>query len=283
LRHDLAASGRVWLLLRHIDTEGRGWIELSQARHTLTKKESPLRVCGWRQLRNLMRQGQGVFWQRDSTRIWLHSVANVAAALEVPRLTGQPVAIPVSALLEGVGSVRAYFYATFHSQHSADKPISRETIKRISSVPTRTQRIYERRSGIKAFANYAIGPIWTNQANREQSWRRGHATFGLIDHHGDHGKPGQKYVAWRLPNHYSGSLRRTSQGRKKHLNHSLKDLVKKRAQGNSSIECQRVFLNSSTELVDFGRKTSETGQDQFWRAKPKTNTAATSTIWYAKQ
>ncbi|MCP4417443.1 MAG: hypothetical protein GY805_12535, partial [Chloroflexi bacterium] len=53
LRQELAAPGRIWLLLRCYDVSGRGWVDVTQARAMLTGKEAVLKVCGWRQLRNL--------------------------------------------------------------------------------------------------------------------------------------------------------------------------------------------------------------------------------------
>ncbi|MCP4360161.1 MAG: hypothetical protein GY796_19310, partial [Chloroflexi bacterium] len=60
LRQELAAPGRIWLLLRCYDVSGRGWVDVTQARAMLTGKEAVLKVCGWRQLRNLFRQGEDV-------------------------------------------------------------------------------------------------------------------------------------------------------------------------------------------------------------------------------
>src|SRR5690606_34173427 len=50
LRHELEAVGRIWLLLRHIDHNGRGWVDIDEARRRLTAKGGALRTCGWRQL-----------------------------------------------------------------------------------------------------------------------------------------------------------------------------------------------------------------------------------------
>ena len=95
LRRGLAAPGRLWLLLRHLDGDGRGWVTVAEARARLTGKGAPLRICGWRQLRNLLRQGQGIFWERDGERIWYRSTLRVADALGVERLTGRPVDLPL--------------------------------------------------------------------------------------------------------------------------------------------------------------------------------------------
>ena len=54
LRDQQTAVGRVWLLLRHLDTDGRGWVTVKAARAALAKKGSPLKVVGWRRLRQIL-------------------------------------------------------------------------------------------------------------------------------------------------------------------------------------------------------------------------------------
>ncbi|HFE67539.1 MAG TPA: hypothetical protein ENJ93_09785, partial [Chloroflexi bacterium] len=122
LRQEVTASGRLWLMLRYLDQQGSGQLRIDIIRQTLTTKTSTLRLCGKRQLRNLLRDGEGIFWTRDKKRVWLFSAARVAYALGVERLTGQPVALPVTALLEGIGRFRAHLYAAFHSGRIKETP-----------------------------------------------------------------------------------------------------------------------------------------------------------------
>ncbi|MEJ2748073.1 MAG: hypothetical protein P8183_09225, partial [Anaerolineae bacterium] len=177
LREELAAAGRIWLLLQHIDNVGRGWLTFEAAREKLTDKKSDWRVCGWRQLRNLLNQGEGIFWQRRNGRIWLKSVAKVAAALGIQRLKLQPVALPVSAQLEGMGQVRAHLYASFHSSRGkADAeaaPIARDTLTRLSHIPQRTQRFYEKRAKVRAKRNFAVGPAACESESEHTAWQQG--------------------------------------------------------------------------------------------------------------
>jgi len=150
----VVAAGRLWLLLQHVDAKGSGRLSLASVRELLTDRNSSLRFCGPRQLRKLFAQGDGLFWTRDGNCIWLRSVAKVAAALGVPRLNSRPVCLPVSVLLQGIGAVRAHFFASFHSGRQAkqDKgknrdvvrtdpgPLSRATLHQITHVKPRTQR-----------------------------------------------------------------------------------------------------------------------------------------------
>ena len=160
LRQEQTAAGRIWWLSRYLDREGKGWLRVVNLRHTLTSKQAPLRVCGWRQLRNLLRQGNGIFWTRDKTRIWLKSAANVAATLGIERLTGKPVSVPVKVFISSIGHVRSHLYAAFHSGRTRDdqqKLIARETLTELTGVGRCTQLTYESQAGLSVQHNYAVG------------------------------------------------------------------------------------------------------------------------------
>ena len=120
LKHEVAAAARIWLLLRESDADGRGWIAVVDARQQLTDKASHLRICGWRQLRNLLHTGSGVFWERDKEQIWLRSVAKVAHQLEVDRLS-RPIAIPnQNALSQNQNGSRYFFCNRSQSAHESN-------------------------------------------------------------------------------------------------------------------------------------------------------------------
>ena len=229
LRQDLAAPARVWYLLRHLDQIGCGWLEETAVRDHLTNSQSPLRLCGKRQLRNLLNQGDGLFWDRQNNRIWLRSLVKVAIGLEVTRLQGRPVSVPLPHLVAGIGAFRAHLYATFHSgrgsQDQAAGPIARETLANLSHVPPRTQRLYETRAGVKRAFNFALGMPISSKTEQEMCWQKGHALFELTDHRGKHGPAGTTYLAWQLPNSYNGPHPQQQNGRQKRLNQSIVDLL----------------------------------------------------------
>jgi hypothetical protein len=239
LRQEKAAAGRIWLLLRTIDKEGRGWLRIDIIKTLLTQKNSNNYVCGWRQLRNLFRQGEGIFWQRDKARIWLRSTTKVATALGVKRLTGQPVALPTNVLLGGVGEVRAHLYASFHSGRVKEtergwqhKPIARATLTQLSNVSAQSQRTYEKRAGVIVLHNFAVGEQQSTQRLQERVWQRGGGVFELTDHIGQQGRKGRTYLAWQLPNSYRCTYQQRPKGQQKRINRKLKDLVMKGMPGN---------------------------------------------------
>ncbi|WP_420640516.1 hypothetical protein [Candidatus Leptofilum sp.] len=239
LREELTAPGRLWLMLRYLDSEGCGVIRIDIIKRNLTKKTSKLRLCGKRQLRNLLQDGEGVYWHRDKEHVWLRSAARVAFALGVDRLTGRPVALPTAALLDGIGTFRAHLYAAFHSGRAKETPhgdqampIARETLEQLSGVGRSSQRNYEERIGVDVQANFAVGDLSTKENQEKRAWAKGQALFELKDYRGQQGRKGKTYLAWQLPNSYSGQHRHRPRGRQKRINRKLKDLVMKGMPGN---------------------------------------------------
>ena len=240
LKHELSATGRIWLLLRHIDVDGRGWVAVDEARQQLTRKEAVLHVCGWRQLRNLLLAGNGTFWERDKNRIWLRSVAKVATRLQVEHL-GKSVSIPIKSLIANIQTVRATFYAVGHASRNGS-PISRAKLADIMGVNERTQRRYDQAVGVQKTANYCLGDPEGEQ--QETAWHQRHAAFDFVDKQGRHGAAGRKYRAFQLPNSYTVTYQAAANGRTRKINQQLRqDLVNNRAQGNGrvQIEGKRIF------------------------------------------
>lgn len=241
LRKEQSACGRVWLLLQHLDQKRCGWLPVEIIRPQLTNAASPWRLCSWRQLRNLWRQGEGIFWQRDNGRIWLRSTAKVAAALGVACLRQRPVALPLPTLLQGVGFFRAHLYASFHSarcqqrRSSTAKPIARATLQQISRVSPCSQRVYEARAGVRRQANFVVATALSCSDEKERAWQHGRALFSFTDHKGDQGRPGKRYLAWQLPNHYVGPHAPSPQGRQKRINQYLADLFMQGMTGNGKV------------------------------------------------
>ena len=275
LRQELAAPGRLWLMLRYLDREGRGFLRIDNLKAQLTNKTSSLRLCGRRQLRNLLQDGAGVFWTRDKAGVWLRSAARVAAALQVEQLTGRPVALPVAALLEGVGTFRAHLYAAFHSGRLKETPdgrrampIARETMVQLSGVGRSSQRVYEDRVGIAVQANFAVGEVSTKEKWEKRAWQQGRALFELKDYLGQQGKKGKTYLAWQLPNSYCGQHRHRPRGRQKRINRELKDLVMQGMPGNGeeTSETQKpekvYFPNGKLAAKAYGRHPE---RDLYWK------------------
>lgn len=245
-----AAVGRVWLLGRYLDRAGQGWLSVATVRAQLTGGE--LRLCGWRRLRQLLRAGEGVFWQRDGRdRLWFYGAARLAAHLGVTRLVGRPISLPLDVVIGDIARWRAHCYTAFHSgrvrgAEPYGAPISRASLARLTQVPARTQRHYERLTRLKRRSNLAVGGLAGADARQEHAWRYGRAHFILVDAHGRQGAAGVAYLAHRLPNQYAAGHADQPIGRRRKINRWLRcraarrpadvssDLVKTRERGNRS-------------------------------------------------
>ncbi|MFQ5398281.1 MAG: hypothetical protein ACE5E7_01650 [Anaerolineae bacterium] len=278
LREEVAAAGRIWLLLRYLDKTGSGRVDVELARAQFARRQSPLRVCGWRQLRNLFTQGDNIFWQRRDGRLWLRSVTRVAAVLHVPRLTHRPVSLPVAVLTQGIGAVRAHFYASFHSGRPGQmdkgkhpcKPIARATMEKLSHVNRRTQRLYEKRAGVRLQRNFALGPNIIPARMQEYAWRHGRASFDLCDVKGKQGKRGKHYLAWQLPNSYIGPHAQQPRGRQKRINQQLADLFTQGMTGNDELPVMGNVRKLPKRFYGNGRLAAQACQQQavtqvYWR------------------
>lgn len=262
LRREQVACGRIWLLLRHLDKEGRGWLPPDQVRQELTSPVSPLYLCGGRQLRKLLAQGEGLFWQRDEGHLWLFGLVRVAAALGVARLSGKPVALPLKVLLDPIGDVRAHLYASFHSGRtktersgSQSSPISRATLTDLSGVSPRSQQTYERKADVTVKRNLAVGSPVGAVCPHNQVWQHGRAHFTFTDFRGRQGKAGESYHAWQLPNNYFGPHAHLSRGRVRHHNRQLADLRHKGDAGNGQrSEMVRRYFGNGCEAEKGWRK-----------------------------
>lgn len=250
LRRKKVASGRLWLLMRALDKNGRGWLALAEIRRAFSGPQAFLPLCSPRHLRNLLDQGEGIFWQRESDRLWLRSVPRTAAALGVERLDGRPVALPLSALTASIGQVRAHLYAAFHSARKNPQPISRAALRRLSRVSPRSQQNYEKRARVRKQKNYATGPKIQSARAQELAWGLGSACFPWRDHQGIHGSTAATYIAWQLPNSYVGPHEQRPNGNRKRFNQQLADLSDKGMTGNDqpTVECRarRYFANART-------------------------------------
>jgi len=135
--------------------------------------------------------------------------------------------------------VRAQLYAAFHSARTPAgdaeqpcRPISRQTLRRLSAVSPSSQRAYERRAGVVSRPNWALGPRKSPEVEQQLAWRHGRALFTLVDREGAHGPAGEQYLAWRLPNSYAGPHERLAPSRKRRINRQLNDLAQIGTPGN---------------------------------------------------
>lgn len=264
LRHGHSAAGRLWLLLRHLDTAGRGWLTLTDVRRQMTEKRSPWRVCGPRQLRNVLRAGDGLFWQRHADRLWLRSTVKVAAQLGVARLQGRPVALKPDVLVGSIGTVRAHLYAAFHSGRS-ERPIARQTLQALSGACHNTQRHYEQRVGVGIRPNYALGSRLAAVDGHDNAWHHGRAAFTWHDAHGRHGAPHARYAARQLPNSFDRIHDCQSRASRRRLNRALRALSHLGTTGNGLRAASRRYWPDGQAAARATAAAGTEATDMLWQ------------------
>ncbi|MBK7179529.1 MAG: hypothetical protein IPH82_20520, partial [Chloroflexi bacterium] len=189
-----------WLLLRALDEHGRGWwqrreitaVLTGSATAVLTGETSHPPLCTPRYLRQLLAQGEGLFWRQDEAgKVWLRGQAKVAADLGLRRLRGRAVSLPLDILYRPIGELRAHLYASFHSGRGAEAgPISRETLRDLSGASPRTQQTYERRARVRVQPCLAVGEPATAANLQAHACSTGRAAFTFTDPLGQRARPG---------------------------------------------------------------------------------------------
>ena len=250
LREGSVGPARLWWLLRHRD-DGTGRL----TRDTV-KAQFAGRIGGWRRIRQLLCEGDGLFWRWDGKCVWLRSLTKVAAELGITRFATEPVALSIEKLLGRIAQVKAHLYAIFHISRDAT-PISRATLRDISSISASGQRNYEAATGIRPESQFALLP----QSTEEAAWQHGSAAFSFIDHLGKHGKRGQRWTARQLPNSYSAPAKKQNhKRRKRRLNRKLADLSNLGTTGNGWRKIEPVYgVSGQASQASYFR-----GADRFW-------------------
>lgn len=245
-RQNLASPGRVWLLLRYLDqAQGTGRVALSTVKEALTHKENPLACLSWKRLRQILQEGENIFWHRsaEGEMVYYHSEVRVALTLGLKRIGGWAVQIEVSELVQPIQNIKALFYDAFHSARGdgLNMPITRHMMDGRGQGDRRTQRKYEAQRGIQNQANYAhVGRYspakWQQAKLTPADMRVGGPAFIFVDYEGVLGQqPGRLnrpenqqhwhniYIMRRIGNAYSGTLPTAKRGRK-WTNRKLKHL-----------------------------------------------------------
>ena len=116
---------------------------------------------------------------------------------------------------------------------------------------------------MKKQRNFAVGQQANEQNLEEKAWQQGHATFQLKDFQGKQGRKGKTYLAWQLPNSYSGPHARLAKGQQKRINQELTDLFMQGMTGNGhDSRLQKRFFDNGRIAA---RAFSKAKHDLYWK------------------
>lgn len=146
LRSGEAGAYRLWLLLRHLDQDGRGWHGEDDLRCWVLSKG----LWSDRTTRRTLAEGEGVWWWRRHGEVCYASLERVCGRLGV-RLERRPVMVP----LAHFGSIGA-FRASVLGSLVAGRPrtISNGRLAGLAGCSRRTVISHLQRMGVRKQANY---------------------------------------------------------------------------------------------------------------------------------
>jgi hypothetical protein len=265
---------RLYKILQSLDQEGRGWLANSFITPTLTRKESPYYIYGRRQLKNMLRRGEELFWHRikskGEVRIRLVSRAKVASRLLDGRLRGREVSFPLHFILgHGRGRqavVNAALYTAVHAgqtqQRGRPGPISRARLRNVSGCSSYRQRRYEQRMKIRVTSNiHILGRYNAYQLQRVRLYQ-GLPAYKHTDYQGKinrHAR-GVDYIALRLPNSYRtpDTFAIVHSRRQRTINRQLGGLCLMGSEGSDRNEYVRLFHENAVAAVQAFNRDAQT-------------------------
>ena len=145
LKHSLDLLLKWWTVIRLADPEGQGHSGIPDIKQIADE----LGVRG--RLRDILDQGEGIFWvrSRDRQRVSYRGLERLCRELEV--IPGGWYQIPPEALSSNA-KWRAHLHAAWHSHHG-QTPISRDAVEDDTGTSKRSQRRYEKSTGIQVRPN----------------------------------------------------------------------------------------------------------------------------------
>lgn len=270
---------RLYKIMQLLDGSGRGWLCSQDVQSALTRKMNPSFIYGKRQLKIMLRRGEGLFWQRvksdGQVRIRLLSRARLAEALGAGRLRGREVTFPAKMLLgSGRGrqaGVNAALYAAVHAGQIQNKkgqarPITRAKVKEVSGCSNYRQRSYEKRIGISARHNIQI--LYRHSDYLLERARIHHHLpaythtdyLGKINRH----QRGAQYIALRMANTYQTpqTFSVVHSQRQRTINRHLGGLCTMGSEGIDREPIVRLFHEDAAAAVSAFNRNPQTGS--FW-------------------
>lgn len=250
LKHDGGTVGRVWLVLRANFAGERqsGMVSADELNQCLSEH---FPQYSQRHLRDLLNRGEGIYWQRDSRgRLWLTGITALAERLDIERLQGTRVIIPLADLTGKLARMRTALQAAFHASRNSDNPISRATLRDLTGISERSQREQERQHAelIEAKANYCLDGRIDQECIHEHAFRYRQSAFQFTDFIGKQGDAGDIHLAHQLPNSYTARYQCASRGRKRKINRQL-NRVTQGARGTEWQQIEGVFYDNGAKAV----------------------------------
>lgn len=269
---------QLWLALRHIDDDGRGWLATETAQDAFCVEQGTNSTYLYKKprLRQLLAEGNGIYWRLDgdNQRIFYLKEARLAQALGARQLTGRHVAISAEHIFTNIQTFRAHCFAAWLANR--ENPISQLTIEQLTGITARTQLRYCKLAGIATTDNLSIGPRYSKDNHQECAWYHS-GTFKFADYRGKQGPDGRQYVAWHLPTSYNVDAATSSRRRQKRTNNQIADLRHHQDAGNGRL--QVLFFRNGKAAAKVANRQMSDGErrDHYW---PGTKARSGTKLWH---
>jgi len=240
LRRREVRAYRLWLLLRSLDSEGRGWVAYEEALEAFLKLG-----LSRRSFRDILRKGEGFWWTRVRGRIFYSGLGKVCLRLRV--LPGRPVRIP---LPKKLSEFRALLHASFFVK---ERTISRSSLQKLTGKSKTTLRRWEKLTGVKIQPNLGYSP---KPLSKEKS------SVSRCIGYDEKGQPffevslnGRPHLAWQISNSYvveSERLERAPWGLSRKVRKKLRPLF-----GGEGERLFRLYFQDPRKALSYVRRTGQ--------------------------
>ena len=131
MREGMSSHYQLWLAARMLDEAGCGWVRWEDLCTAVCQPGSWFMYQVPR-LRQILREGEGLFWDVGKGRVWLRSLARVAGVFGLQRLGGEFVTIDRETAVAGAQRFRAVCFAAWLTNHK--NPMTQATIERLTGI-----------------------------------------------------------------------------------------------------------------------------------------------------
>lgn len=206
---------RAWMAF-HASCEN-GHVFKEDMFNLFTTKKSGSYVFGRRRMKDILKSGEGLFWDtvRDGTVIRLAGKDTLAKRLGIEQLEFQSVKFETTFLF---GTFKLYKAALLDALYASfNRPISRLVIERLTGVSKTTQQELEALIGTRVVANY----LWVEKEedDQESAWKQGGKLVRRWDRTGRiTGQKDSLYYAEKMPNTYYSKQKLAGKGSRREYN-----------------------------------------------------------------
>lgn len=200
IKLEIVPEFRTWLSFHAASQNGVMFTK--DAYEIFTSKKSPYYLFGKKRMKQVLRNGEGLFWQtcRDNSVIRLAGKDVLAERLNIERLGLLPVYLETKYLFKSYKHTKAALLDAVYVSHN--NPVSRIFTDSESGISVTTQKELEKLIGTKVSPNYLV--IDESESKEDIAWKYSSKVVTRLDTSGKvTGEKGSLYLAAKMSNTYT--------------------------------------------------------------------------------